>query len=212
MQAVCPMDEVVEYRCRHHVQSHRQLLQTDRMQCPVCGDSIVVMEAQQSAADAEALGPECSEGAHGTAEIFARRQRTAKLPRCAVFTRPNVAKSDEPWARRFPIHRSYKPTMVSSQLQKASQTVEEIFTSFHGEGRRILNGGQSDTGIINEWARVKESRHQVAYNGSSVAALYSMSVNALRVWPATKMACNKQQISRVFVNKHGTINKARGYI
>jgi DNA-directed RNA polymerase subunit RPC12/RpoP len=216
MQALGPMDEVVEYRCRHqfHTHCHRQLVQTDRMQCPVCGDRVVVMEAQQSAADTadadEALGPEFVEGAPGTAERLARRQMTAKLPRWAVFTRPNVATIAEPWVRSFLRHRSYKPTLVSSHLQKASETLEDIFTSFTVKADKF--GGQSVTGIIHERARVNEAQPDVAYHGSSMAAVYSILVNGLRTGPSTKMASNKQQISGVFVHKHGTINKARGYM
>jgi hypothetical protein len=214
MQALGPMDEVVEYRCRHqfHTHCHRQLVPTDRMQCPVCSDDIVVMKAQQRAVDAdEAVAPEFSEGAHGTVQILARRQTTARLPRCAVFTRPNVATSAEPWVQSFLRHRSYQPRMVSSHFQKAGpETLEDIFASFTVTAD--TNGGQSVTGIIHRWARVNEQQHEVAYHGSSMAALYSILVNGLRVGPSTKMASNKKQITGVFVHKHGTINKARGYM
>jgi DNA-directed RNA polymerase subunit RPC12/RpoP len=181
MQAVCPMDEVVEYRCRRHCHTHchRQLVQTDRMQCPVCGDSIIVMEAQQSAVDAdEALGHEFYEGAYGTAEILPRRQMTATLRRCAAFTRPNVAKVMSLGCGVFSdIGRTSPHWSVVSCRKKAYQIVEEICTPFTAKADAY--GGQSATGIIHVWARVSESRHEVACNGSSVAALYYMLVNAL---------------------------------
>jgi hypothetical protein len=37
-------------------------------------------------------------------------------------------------------------------------------------------------------------------------------VNGLRVGPSTKMASNKEQISGVFVHKHGTRNNTREYM
>ena len=108
VQALGPMDEVVEYRCRHHFHTHchSQLVQTGRMQCPVWGD-IVVLEAQQSAAAAdEALCLEFSQGAHGTAEVWQRFQLHSRLPRSAVFKRPSLELIAESWVRSFLSRRS----------------------------------------------------------------------------------------------------------
>jgi hypothetical protein len=101
-----------------------------------------------------------------------------RAPHGAVFTRPNVAKVMSLGCGVFAdIGRTSPHWSVVSCRKKAYQTVEEICTPFTAKADAY--GGQTATGIIHVWARVNESRHEVACNGSSVAALYYILVNAL---------------------------------
>ena len=150
------------------------------------------------------------QGAHVTAEVRQRFQLHSRLPRYAVFKRPSLELIAESWVRSFLSRRSYEPPLFSSNLQNACRTLGDMFKSFTVTADS--DGGQWVTGILHEWCRANQPQGEVAYHGSSLAALYSILVHGLRVGPSTKRASNKERISGVFVHKHGTRYQARGYM
>ena len=209
--------EVVEYACTHHL--HRachDCLVADAVAdnvsptCPLCRRVVVVMTQAHAFADlwtdwTGCLSPQfIGEGilrASGSPATWRQLQAHSRLPRFARLMRPDLRSLAEPWVRAFLRNRVYD----------RRSTLEDAFTTF-----TVIDDvhvGCMVQAVLSPSWYINRPQGEVAYHGTSMAPLYAILCQGLQRWPDTrKQASNGEQISGVFVHKHGTRHKARNYM
>jgi hypothetical protein len=146
-----------------------------------------------------------AEVAVGSAGYWNGLQMHTRLPRFAVHQNPNLSNIAESWIRGFLRHRSYDGYGVECVLENA-------FASFAVTDDEHTVGGCWVEAVLKESWKRYQPQGQVAYHGTTLAAIYSILLWGLKQGPSPKQARNRQVMRGVFVHKHGTKHKARHYM